>query len=101
MGPGETQVERDEDVQFERIEAPEAGVRPAVHLFFSGALGGIITVFGLGVLAAPLTHRCCGGTTTALQQSAERRQRCMELGVTLEELAALEASAAAVTSGGE
>lgn len=87
------------ELHVEQVQPPPASVRSAVHLFGTGLLGGVLTVFGLVILAEPLTHsHGCGGTTATLRTEAERRQRCLELGITPEELAALEASTATIDS---
>lgn len=72
-----------------------AGLSRALQLFATGALGGVLTIFGLGVLALPTTHHCCGASAGQRAADAEIRRRCMELGVTPEELAALDAAAPA------
>lgn len=80
-----------------RLQAvPErAGVTRALQLFATGALGGTLTLLGLGVLAIPTTHRCCGGASASQRTNdQELKRRCMELGVTPDELAALDAAAA-------
>lgn len=73
-----------------------AGVTRAVQLFATGALGGTLTLLGLGVMAIPTTHRCCGGASASQRMTdQELKRRCMELGVTPDELAALDAAATA------
>ncbi len=74
-----------------------AGLPRALQLFATGALGGVLTIFGLGVLALPTTHHCCGASADQRAADADTRRRCMELGVTPEELAALDAAAAPAT----
>lgn len=90
----------DEGPRLQAVEEP-AGVSRVVHLFATGALGGALTLFGLGVLAIPTTHRCCGASASQRAADAETRRRCMELGVTPEELAALDAAAPASVGAGE
>ena len=63
-------------------------------VFASGVVGGALSLFSLGVLVAPMTVQTCGATRS-LQIDRERQQRCLELGVTPEELAELEAAEAA------
>lgn len=93
---------RDAQDDAGRLQAvPErAGVSRVLQLFATGALGGVLTMFGLGVLMVPRVHRCCSGASASQRAAdAETRRRCMELGVTPDELAALDAAAGAVIGG--
>lgn len=83
--------EHDEGPALQAVEE-RADASRVLQLFATGALGGALTIFGLGVLAIPTTHRCCGSSASQRAQDAEVRRRCMELGVTPEELAALDAA---------
>lgn len=77
---------------------PPAGVREAAKLFLAGVGGGVLALFSLAPLAlATHTH----GATRSLQVDRERRARCLELGVTPEELSRLEARGEVPAGGGE
>lgn len=62
-------------------------------VFAKGCLGGAATVFGLGLVLLPsLTHTQGASRSWVLQK--QKRQRCLERGLTLEELEAQEGGAA-------
>lgn len=79
-----------------RPAAPEVSSQlwKVTKVFASGVVGGALSLVSLGVLVAPMTVRTCGATQS-LRIDRERQQRCMELGITPEELAELEAAEAA------
>jgi hypothetical protein len=75
------------------MDAAEAeGLLSAVVVFVKGCLGGVATLVGLGFLVVPnLLHTHGATRSSALQKQKQKQQRCLELGLTLEELEALEA----------
>jgi hypothetical protein len=84
----------DEDgATLQSVTGPAHGIGRAVRLFATGALGGFLTLVGLGVMAEPHSHRCCGATGASVVQKKERQRRCMELGITMDELDRLEPAA--------
>lgn len=85
--------EADDDGSRLQAVDDRGGVARALQLFATGVLGGGLTIFGLAFLAIPTTHRCCGASASQRAADAETKRRCMELGVTPEELAALDAAA--------
>lgn len=74
-------------------EGERRGIAGALKLFATGAAGGALALFGLAVLAVP--QRCCGATRS-VGIDRERQRRCLELGITPEELAERERAAEAV-----
>lgn len=72
-------------------EEQRAGLRDAALVVAKGVGGGVLTVFGVGFLLMPNMMTCKGATRSYVLQK-QRQQRCMELGITLEELAARERS---------
>lgn len=90
------------EAEVETIEVAQDGrsaTGRALHLFGAGALGGVLTLFGLA-LVEPLTHpHCHGASVSQREQALETRRRCIELGVTPDELASLDAAASPL--GGE
>lgn len=85
----------------ETADAPPPPRSPGelIGLFVAGLLGGMVTI-GAVLPALTVTHCGCGATPAA-EQARQTRKRCLELGVTPEELAALDAAAAARAAGGE
>jgi hypothetical protein len=101
IDPGDTPaLERPDGAErLVAVEAPQGAGR-AARLFATGVLGGALSLFGLGSITVPATCHCHCGATVADQEAAARRRRCMELGVTPEELDALD-RARTVPSGPE
>ncbi|MBX3472331.1 MAG: hypothetical protein KF878_36230 [Planctomycetes bacterium] len=88
---GEVELDEEAVVAIE----DRAGLGRAVGLFASGLVGGALVLVGLGGLgASTMTHRCCGASAEERLARDEVRRRCMELGVTPDELAALDRAAA-------
>lgn len=69
--------------------AERAGLVDAALVFAKGLAGGVATLFGVGALLIPNLVEARGATRSHVLEK-QRRERCMELGVTLEELAAIE-----------
>ena len=66
--------------------APLAGV---ARVFAAGVTGGVLSLVGFGFMLPNLIP--ARGATRSLQIDRAQRQRCMELGITPEELAVLDA----------
>lgn len=73
---------------LDRFEA--RSVQAALGAFLKGCLGGAVTLAGLGGLVAPNLLEARGATTSWVL-AKQRRDRCLELGLTLEQLAEIEA----------
>jgi hypothetical protein len=68
---------------------PSDPLRHALSLLASGAAGGTLVAFAFGSLLLPTCVET-RGATRGLQVDRARQQRCLELGITPAELAALE-----------
>ncbi|MCO5166427.1 MAG: hypothetical protein M9894_08685 [Planctomycetes bacterium] len=87
---GEVEVDEEAVVAVEE----RAGLGRAVGLFASGLVGGVLVLVGLsGVASSTLSHGCCGASAEERLARDEVRRRCMELGVTPDELAAMDLAA--------
>lgn len=88
------------EAEIETIEVHPDGrsaTGKALHLFGVGVFAGLLTMFGVGVVLPNFVHshsHCHGATASQREAEAETRRRCLELGVTPDELAALDADAA-------
>lgn len=93
------------ETEIETIEVYPDGrsaTSKALHLFGVGVFAGFLTMFGVAVVLPNFVHshsHCHGASASQRQADAETRRRCLELGVTPDELAALDA--AAPSQGGE
>lgn len=74
---------------LEPDEEESAGLRETLVVFAKGLAGGAITLIGLGMVVVPNLIEARGATRSWVLDKA-RRQRALELGLTLEQLEALE-----------
>ena len=90
--PSELQPPAHFDVETTLPLRPTQGERAslsgALKVFATGLTGGVISLFSLTGLPAKQVTR---GATRGLQIDRQRQQRCLELGITPEELAVVEA----------
>lgn len=89
------ETETEADSERETIEVERDGSTPtskALRLFGTGVFGGLLTTFGVAVVSPAFmcSHHCHGASVSQRERDAETRRRCMELGVTPDELAALD-----------
>lgn len=82
----------DEDQAIELEHDGRTATSKALRLFGTGVFGGLLTTFGLAVVSPAFMcgHHCHGASVSQRERDAETRRRCMELGVTQEELAVLD-----------
>jgi hypothetical protein len=77
-------------------QEPAAPLSTVLKLFATGLTGGVLSLVGLSSLA--VTQATCGATR-GLQIDRQRQARCLELGITPEELEALESREALAPGG--
>lgn len=74
------------------IHDARAGIADVLKTFVKGVIGGTITLGGLGMIIIPNLVEARGATRSWVLEKAKRK-RCLELGLTLEQLEALERAA--------
>lgn len=67
-------------------EEASDGAGRVVSLFVTSLCGGLVAVGGIA-LAPPFHYHCRGAEARATSEARARRARCLELGITPEELA--------------
>ena len=88
VNPDATNQIPDTETDWPLTPAEPREVKGVLSVFASSVVGGAMVLFGVGVFL-PSTTRTMGATP-GMRIDRERQQRCMELGITPEELAALE-----------